>query len=280
MAEAFISGTRPPDAGFATQLVQPPGALYVSPEESLVLGILTTLAGQPVTLSVRLLLADGTVQYIEHTVTAVTVGGFELHGIPLAEGFLLSVQVSHAGNFTSHGECYVYVGLARGSADGLHRVQTILADHVTDHWFPTWPQMEPTPHDAGIGQMIVLDGTDPAAGSQFTFAPSVGVRFRIIGVTMTLTTSATVANRFFRLAVTSGGNPVYVAQDTTAITASQTVIILVGPPMLATIGVTTRIMPLAPDTVIGPDTTMATSIGGLAAGDQLSGIAIFVERWL
>jgi hypothetical protein len=62
------------------------------------------------------------------------------------------------------------------------------------------------PYGVGAGFQQVVKGVAPAAGSSFTFVNSGFFRSRLIGCVFTLTTSATVANRYATVEVLGDDN--------------------------------------------------------------------------
>ena len=281
MAEEFISGTRPPDAGFATQLVQPPSALYIAPEENVVLGMMANANGLTITYNIRLLLADGTVQFITHSVTSVNAGFLEVFPFPLAEGFLLSVQAYHGGNIAMRGGLYAFAYLSRGSADGLNTIETIIADYVTTSFWPTWPMNQPASPDGGFGEPVVLELANPAAGAELIFNATLGKRYRIKAIGFTFTASAAVANRTVRLQLTGATNSVVIAADTTVIAASQVMLLAFSAfGSAAYVAGAVHMVPMLPDLVISEETMLSTSTANIQAADQISAVAIHCERWL
>ena len=280
MAEAFISGTRPPDAGFATQLVQPPSALYVSPEEYIRLRINTTVLPRLVDIAVRLLLADGTVQLITHSFTTTGVNSYLYYNVPLAEGFLLSVQVSTSDTVVARGETYVSVELVRGTEAAPIWIDTLCAGYLTQNYGPVWPQGGVEIPASEWGMPRQFGSSDPAAGVEWSITVPFGSRWRIIAVQYNLVTDATVANRFPRLTATINGSAQTVGFCTTAITASTAPTIVFGIPVQFSAGTNlVQAAALVPGLILPAGSILATVTQGLQAGDNATAATVLVEEW-
>lgn len=144
-----------------------------------------------------------------------------------------------------------------------------------------------TPPGASVfGNLKTVQVGVPAAGADWTFPVTAGVRWRFRGGVALFATSAVVANRFPGLAHTPATPPIpttptTVALPTTAQLAGNGGISIVYVPGLPRdVAATTFYCVSVPsDLALDPGSTIRSLTPGINATDAYSGIFLWVEEW-
>lgn len=305
----FKQGAIPNLVQFKFRHLDPPAAVYIqrddvlvmqglsiiAPETVLIFGRLllpyAPLAGQPDTQAVQQvteeqLTGPGVVQPFAGRLVLPVSGTSGLVTIPLLEGYLLSLTVT-AANATRRGQTFARAWLNRGATvSPPTQAGTILfGDYVTQQQVVGWPFGRVLSAVEGPGNISFGTVVNPAAGADFAFSTlNTNGRTRVASLKATLTTSATVANRFpsFTITDVSSGILHYQVQDTAAVPASTTVTYSLvpggtnvrggGAPIFVT-------LPLPSPEIDINGATLASSTQGLQVGDQWSAISFGTETW-
>lgn len=280
MADTFQSLTHPREVEFATTLVQPPTAFYVSQEERIRIRSIGGTLGRTFSVVVRLLLPDGTVQVITTSYTTVTVYGYDNFYLPLTEGFVLSIQCGTTDPIAGRGELYLAVELVRGTDTKPVLVAVFCAGYLTQNYGPSWPTGGVEVPSSGNGLSLQKTIPDPGAGQQWIYTVPFGVRWRVQALTMTYSADATVASRFARLAITQGGFAMTIAVQSAVITAGQTALVIFGPTgNYATGTVPYIVSPLPQGLVLASGAVLNPAFGNIQAGDTITLTKLLVEEW-
>lgn len=189
-AEAeFAFVTLPPEIDFATRQVQPPAHCYISRTDLLELAAWNVVTGGTIHLSVRILRADGQMIHCRWDYVPTADGAPNFWVLGLAEGFLLALTV-HSGDFPG-ASCYVRVRLASQGA----YPETVVSGYLRRFAALCWPYPRYEAPCEGAGRLRIITGTDPAPGAQITEVVPTGVRWKLLALTATLTTSEGAYNR-------------------------------------------------------------------------------------
>ncbi len=190
---------------FARRNVQPPGALYVSPQESIGITTITSHPSTSVQLAFRHLGPDG--QLIRHlqVETTLPTRTAKLTRYPLAEGWLLGGFVAAVAGDVQPGQLYVTVALYTGLGAAATVSQILWAGYVTATLPSGWPNLPSNPPGWGPSNIRSIVGTDPAAGVEIFETVPTGARWRLLGVDAQLVTSAVAGTREARLTILAPG---------------------------------------------------------------------------
>lgn len=200
----------------------PPGARYVTLEDSLRVDMFNSVTGIRVQVTGRLLLPDGTVTNLSERFDPTDDRASNVGFIRLQEGWILDIQATALDQSADRGDCWVDITIFRGfEAVGLS-VGTLLAGYVGLFVTLSYPNSPVEPPVSGHGAIKPITGTNPAAGAEVVETVPAGARWRIIGFSASLVTSATAANRTVSLIADDGGNAVALGVSDTVQTAGQT----------------------------------------------------------
>lgn len=276
----FVLYTATPDIRFLKQGVQPPSQVYVDVGDDIVVGCASSLAGERVTISYRLLRADGQLVLGQFTVAPAADRSIKVYSESLAEGFLLSVSCKAAAA-TTRGQTFVRVFLTDPSLGAGQPSYMLMADYVTTAMAPAHPNGRVLAPVEGPGQPRNIAVANPAPGADWQQAVPLNARWKVRSLTATLATSAAVANRLPGLALFTAGNPIYNSYADKVQPASQ----------LCQYGASAITQYLSPSPLVGSMCLPPESVQragdliesgtlNLQAGDQWQGIFIAVEEWL
>lgn len=130
------------------------------------------------------------------------------------------------------------------------------------------------------GVRRVVQVPNPAAGTDWTVTVPAGVQWFVTAGVAQLTTSATVDNRQVALEVTVNGSTVWYARNGTTHAAS-TIFVYNFSSTVANVplsGTETGVLVSFPPGYLSPGTVIGTSTNLLQAGDQWSGIVLWIEE--
>lgn len=183
-----------PQIAFRTEDVLPPSAYYVAPDDSIVCGALTDVAGVSINMLIRLLTPQGEVKLMPYTFSQPTLNAYgPVFEVPPVEGYLLGVLIWAVE--PDRGRCYVTVSVVRGIPPNLMSAGLVLLQgYVNTSCVLSYPTSPLEPALSGKGALISLSA-NPGLGQEFTFACPSFVRWRIISAFARLQTDAVVASR-------------------------------------------------------------------------------------
>lgn len=260
--------------------VDPPSILYVSIDDMIAV-TLSGLSAVPVLLEVRVLRADGVITVHEERMTGPNSRTPTTRQFRLAEGYILSASLACPAPGVARGVLYGMLSLVRSQAPAPTYVYTLTAGYVGTLSPLSYPGLRAEVPNAGGGYIIAIQQAAPAAGTDWSYTPSAGVRQRVQSMQSTLVTSATVANRVVVVSVTQNGFLIYQAASATAQVASTTVsyVFAAGVPQTTAQGGVV-IIPLPPGLIINSSTTISTATQALQVGDQWGTLQIGTEDWI
>jgi hypothetical protein len=261
--------------------VPPPAALYISPNEQLVVDSWAYMGQQPLFIKLRMLRPGGYVDtsYYEHQPNADRSRATSYHH--LAEGHLLTAMVLATGLTYHRGQCFVNVGLQRGKgAVGVYHHQ-LIAGYVTNCSALVWPWAQIQSSVEGPGLIRSVAGADPAAGAEFSVTVPAGARWRLITLVATLLTDATVASRVPSLLLDDGATMFYRLKVETAQTASQNIMYNFGAGLSRTTTANwSSLNPVPTNAALMAGYRMLSLTDFLAAGDNWGAPQLLVEEWI
>ena len=292
-------------ADFVHQGLRPDIAQWVTPDDSLVIGVRNAQAGVTLAAAARLWVpgsAGGfdpnapwpisspiSGQFLEgyagsaNTITPSTDRSLGLTAIPLTQGYLVAAAVRATVGSPRHGQCLVSLYLQRGTGGAGTTYQLLGQDYVTAQTGAGWPGGRIVSGSEGKGALYVITVAQPPAGADWTQTVPAFTRWRIKAVSATLTTSAVVATRFPQLEVLSaGGAAIYLppAPQSQAAGVANGWVWQTGLPVVGQTVGAFQFETLPPEIEIGDGGNIKVATAALQAGDQWSGIALYVEEWI
>ncbi len=268
-----------PLINYATKNVQPPSALYVTVNDSIVvqaaaLGL--TIVQQ---IELRYLLPDGSIQVQEEFMTPGANRTLASKAFRITEGFLLSASVFPAIGAQGRGLVFVTMALRR-SGGGLQPNDFTLATGYTSVTAPLiWPGGRYEFSQSAPGWIQTDTVTNPAAGADWTFIVPANDRIRPMGIVAALTTSAAVATRQVKFIMDSGVANISMTPAAASQAASLTQIYSFGPgaPNVGVFG--TFVQTGIPSGIwLPPGNRIRVVTDNLQVADQWSAISIHNEH--
>ncbi len=263
-------------------LVQTP--LWVTPDDTLIVGARTSLAGQVLAVTARIWQPNGAVVQAQQLFRPTADRTVQTTSLRLSYGYMTTAQVvvTSAGQSPQRGQCFVSLRLAFGSMTTPLTQQLLGMDYITGQKPIGWPggRVLDTVEFPGWG--FQQQGGAVPAGADFNFTVPFATRWRVRGMSARLVTSAVPGNR------TVGAQTIGLFLMTVRIIgtvnqlASQTIDYQWIPGLnIATKTDATGIDDFIPaDLVINDGTTIGSKTVGLLAGDQWSQMKLWVEEIL
>lgn len=221
--EAKPSGvtTRAPLVDLTPDVATPPGLVYIGRDDRLYVRAGSVLSAPVITLSGRLLHADGQIRpfSFEASSTASSIG---IETFDLAEGFLLGVAASMNQANVRQGVVWCEIGILRGRQADAQIGQVLASGHLGSDVAIGWPSARARRPDEGPGAIRDGQGSDPAAGSEASIATTSNHQMRYSTFRVELVTDGTAANRLVALEIVSGAVVLWRSEAHDAQTASQT----------------------------------------------------------
>lgn len=299
---SFKTASIPNVVTFGFAGIDPPAALYVQRDDTLIISAVSSIATETVQFAWRILLpvapqagqpdapssgsplASGpggnniVMDAVDVPVTGARVQSFKV--IQGLEGYLIGMTAS-AVLATTRGQTYARVIIRRNNQLGIAAEAALFADYVTTAFQALYPNGRFIHYVEGPGFIHSQQVANPAAGTDFTLTVPANTRWRIKSFDATLTTSAAVANRNVQIAIDDGANSVW-AHDVAATIAASTSNTIVGTGTNAPTGVVTTIQSVVipPDLIIPAGFRIRSATINLQAADQWSSIFFLVEEWI
>lgn len=266
---------------FRRFLVQPPGAVYVTVNDTIQLRVWSPDAASTVNVSIRLLLPADQIIPIFGTVTVQTVGSVpNVLSIPGAEGFLLSATIETPG--AAQGQCYVTLELVRGLGTNDQTFgQLLIAGYPGASFRLGYPQSVPSSPTTGRGAIRSLTPANPPAGVDFTVLVPVGVQWILRSAAMQFAASAVVGNRTPALAIADPANvTVASVPDPTLIVATTVETLTWAPGVNSASPATLHSMGFVAECRLLPGWRIKTSTLNIDGADRYSNIAFMIEEFI
>lgn len=258
-----------------------PGALYLTGEDNLRLTTFGGVANLVVVLEGRLLNMDGVVvplgeRHVPNSNYTAAQSTFTL-----AEGVLTHVQLRIATGTSGRGGVFGVLEIVRGTGANAQALGTLLQGYITTNARLAWPGSPIESSVNGPGRIRSITGTNPAAGLETSDTVPAGVRWRLMSWAASLSTDATVVNRFPTLIVDDGALAIFQSQDTVAQAASSTVRYVaadVGFRDAASAG--TINLGLPGNLILSAGFRIRTLTSAIVAGDDWGAPQFTVEEWI
>lgn len=266
---------------FRRFLVQPPGAVYVTVNDTIQLRVWSPDAASTVNVSIRLLLPADQIIPIFGTVTVQTVGSVpKIVSIPGAEGFLLSATIETPG--AAQGQCYVTLELVRGLGTNDQTFgQLLIAGYPGASYRLGYPQSVPQSPVGGAGHVHTIGGFSEPPGAEAAQQVPAGVEWILRSFRVVFTTSAVVANRVPSLAIFNPAMGLLaVVPDPTPVLAVTTVSLTWGDGIVNATGGGTHAMGFLADYRVQPGWIVTTQTAAFDPGDQYTGVFLTVEEFI
>lgn len=272
--------SRPPAIDLAPKETPGPSILYITRDDRLYLrsaSLISTRAGR---IAGRLLHPDGVIREFRFDVT-FPAGVANVQVFQLAEGYLLSVTVDVTTTGTPDAFTYAELGLLRGRAADLHRVQVLTSGTLSISSALGWPGGRQDRAGEGRGGLNQTNSADPAAGAEWTLTLNAQQGTKVRSIRFQLVTDATVIDRFPRVEYVIGATVLWRSHPNVAQTASLTRdynyalgIDFVDPAVAA------EYQNQLPDLILPPSAIVRSSTNGIQAGDNYGVANMYLELWL
>lgn len=279
-ADDFQVYSLKPAVRFLSKGVQPPSQVYVTTNDDIIAGCATSATGEVVTVSYRLLRADGELILGQFQVRPANDRSVSVHQESLAEGFLLSVSCK-ASVATTRGVTFARLFLSNPSLGQGQPSYMLMADYVTTAMAPAHPNGRNLAPVEGPGAPKTYQATLFGGGALFQLSVPANARWKVIDGWAQYLTDATPGNRTMSYSMTSSGNLVYQTQANAVQAPSTSVIYAAAQlPSFAppTAGLLT--IPLPPGQIFLFGDFIQSQVIGSAGGDGFSQVNFAVEEWL
>jgi len=279
-AEHFQIATQKPEIRFLSRGVQPPSQVYVTKQDVLTLFCASSQSIEVLTITYRLLRADGELVSGQFAVPVSGDMNINTHDEPLAEGFLLSLAVT-ARSAQTRGQTFARLFLRNISQGVFNPSYMLMADYVTTSMSSAYPGgriLQPT---EGPGFVHSVAIPDAGVGNTPFIQVPINVRWRLITITATLTTSAVGVPRVVDLDIFAPTLLVYFggAGKTQPLGVGYQYTWAAGvPPMFD--GISSVVQPLPNDFILPPLALIELPTFFMDAADNWTNGAVLVEEWL
>jgi hypothetical protein len=271
-----------PQISFQTENILPPGAVYIGPDDALILEARAPSVTANLYLTLRRLTPQGLVSSDQYQWSVSTAGlAAQDFAIPPSEGYLLSAHCR--SDAVERGQLFVKLH-ARRNLGG----QDVSLGHLFFQGYVSYddhlgfPQSPTASSLDGRGWYRVLTPPDPPAAQEFSYTLTQGIRWILRSVRGQFTTSAAPGDRspFLDIHIPGASGdlliPAGVAQPPSAIGAFEWI---VGTPIFSQGA--NNFAPLPPDLLIAGGWAIQTqTIPALAAGDQWGSFTITAEEYV
>lgn len=267
---------------YRTTGIQPPSALYITSDASLIVTAANSIAGQTIVIVAQELLPDGRVMPSQWTMALPSTRAQTSQLFPLTEGFLLNVSVTPTAIPTRRGQTWVSVGIRRGSLNAGVTLQQLIQGYVDTMTGAAWPYstLQDSLQGRGYTQALVL-GNGALGATMYITVPA-GANWQVNTIYAYFVASAAVATRQIQLNIDDGANVFFQDMVEATVTASQgqvsTWARLLGYAQTARVnGAVTRGLP---DFRLLPGWRIGLAVWSMQSGDQWQNVTTEVEEWL
>lgn len=268
---------------FATVNLQPPSNVFTGPDDALFITTYGSANSVRIDVRARFLRADGIIIPKEMSNVPLTDRSAVTVVESLGEGWLLNASVFQGSGNAKRGQCYVVVGIARGTGAARFVHTILMQGYVGTGLNRAWPGDRLEQPMEGPGYLRGIPGTDPAPGAEISEVVPTGARWRLMSIGATLVTDATVQNRAPKLVIDIGsGSPFWTSITAGAQAASNTYSYFYGAGMSfdSLNGNQTFIQGIPNNLYMSAAWRFKTSTVLLQAGDNWGAPLYFVEEWI
>jgi hypothetical protein len=280
--ETFEILTAKPAVKFLTQAVQPPSQVYITNRDALQVSAASSMAGESLVVSWRVLKADSTVAFSQFTMPVSSGRVLNSHTESLPEGFLLSLSC-RAVAAGQRGQTFARMFLTAPGLGVGQPAAMLMSDYVTTAMATGFPNGRILSPVEGPGNIRSIPLAPFGLGLEFQFVEPTNARWVIMALDVVLHTSAVAGTRLPTFNITSFANTLF---NTPAIFGA-------GPSVQARY-VFGAGLPNAQDTLLITSVPLPRGLVlsgllgsaiqsftvGLDAGDQWSQLVLTVEEWL
>jgi hypothetical protein len=255
--------------------------IWIQASDRLYVAAYSSVASLAVQVSGYFRRANGDVSEYAVTITPTSDRAVTASDVHFGEGFLLSCVASLVSGNASRGQCYVRAQVQRGTGTAAVKLHTVIAGYVSDEYGPSFPYGTQEGPLEGIGVVRNFAGANPAAGVATSDTVPAGVRWRLISVTVTLVTDATVDDRYVKITITNGTDTLYWITASPNTTAGNTQIFTFahfGSRDTQNTSAYTGNIPL--NLVLLPGWVVSFSHNNFNAGDNYGAPQFVVEEWI
>src|SRR2546422_4520942 len=280
-APGAVDATPPPEVSFLPTRIPPPSPLYLTREDLLQIELYNSVTSAVISLGARFLRPDGVIVPVVQDFRPTNDRARNVFTLKLGEGYLLGLHFG-TGTVTQPGQAYALVTIIRAGFPLGTNLQTIVAGYVTTTQRPGWPITPPRDPRDGPGRLLFQQGTNPAPGTGVLVGVPTNARWELIMVNISLTTSATAANRLVNMQLQIAGGPVGEISEPAFQTATQTIshVWAQGIPAVAVAGGIRFNTGLPARPVLRAGDFFQISADNLQAGDDFTAPFFGVQEWI
>lgn len=277
MDAVFSPDARPP----LTPQLFAPGAVWLNGEESLRVTTWNMTAAVTIAVYGRYLTPDGLVKQFAFYHTPNTDRTAKSDQLSSIVGWLLNVSAIATAATPLIGGCYALLKIVRGDSGAILDLVTLAGGHLTSQQPVSYPASPLRSSLEGPGIIRSITGTDQAAGAEISETVPTGARWRLISISATLVTSATVANRDVCVTLDDGTKVFFRSNGQTNHPASNTFVYTFANIGQIMAGAVTN----SPQCVLPADVKLIagcrikTVTTNLDAGDNWGAPQLLVEEW-
>jgi hypothetical protein len=200
--------------------------------------------------------------------------------LPLSEGMLVGLLVGFGSTQSARGQTFVNVWLQRGGGLSQAFNEMLIADYFTRFFQPSWPAGSLKSSTDGRGYITSYTGAVPPTGDPPVITIPPTVRWRLLGGSFTVETSADPGTRNPGLSIIDGLNTIYQMTWPQTLGPSQEGSCSFGPSVpYSAAGVYQETGPIPEDMFLAGGISIAMA-GGLVATDVASALTVAVEEWI
>lgn len=270
-----------PLVNFQTEGVFPPSAVYVSPDDSIVMLVRNPTTDVTLHLSIRMLTPQGEVKATHQDfIVPKGAGNATPCTLPPSEGFLLSATVY--APVVSRGQCFVKVFLAQGPVVTDATLGALLCQgYVSDDDRLGYPQSPTESSLNGRGWVHGVVFASTPFVDNWSIAVPDGARWNLKSVSASVTVSAAPGNRQAVVNIHDPiGGLILELPQPYPLPATTTTNVTWGDGLAFATGLAYT-APLVRDFILGPGWIIKGRIDGFAAGDSwVANIGVNVEEYV
>lgn len=256
-------------------------AQYVGVDDQLLIQSIASYTGSNYYITARLLRADGVIVPINYSYTQDGAYSLAQQQFQLAQGFLVGLEVMSDAQPGQGQWSYVKVDLTRGALLDVVQYQPLMAGYVSFNFAYGYPKQKYQRPTDGPGTVMHKALAPLEAGTDWAYFQPANSRSKVLGILATLTTSAAVAVRLVTIEVQDvSGNPfLEIPANDTQIASLTTNYNISSAPIWAGSSVTSFLLPLPPNLVIGPQCLLLPVTANLDAGDEWGYVEMAYLEW-
>jgi hypothetical protein len=268
---------------FETENGTPQAALYVTPDDYIIITAYCSVANQTLYVSARFLQPDGYCLPMQQALALPSNGSAVTVQLRMNLGYLISVTLNivSVGTTFQRGQIFVSGNLQRPSSVVPLSTVNLFNGYFLPLGQPGWPGPWFEPAVGGKGCMRVINGTLPSLGQNIVETVPTGRRWVLRSFAFHISCSATVATRTASFYVLAGTSAIAYVPFSLNATASQTVLYMLNLGQGSEIQNTPILLDTVPVTLLDllPTWTLNTYVNNLQANDQVSAPTYLVEEW-